>query len=302
MVGFVRPEIPELRVRELERFRACYCGLCHELGREYGLAGRSILNYDFVFLAMLLWDGREDCDYEFRRCAAGLCRKRCVCQSSYPLTTAAGYSVILAYWKADDAVQDSSGAKKLAARAVRRFLRRAYRKAAGSYPDFDREVRARLTRLGAMEREGVRSLDRPADEFASLLSSASSLSSESSRRPLEQLLYHVGRIIYIADGYFDLEEDLKAGRYNPVAARYGLTGAQVDDEVKESLLETLMSSARLAAAAFELMPVSYWTPVTENIIYLGIPSMCRQVLAGTYRMIKKRVPRGNAVITGRTES
>ncbi len=302
MFGYVRPDVPEMRVRELERFRACYCGLCHELGREYGLAGRSILNYDFVFLTMLLWGDKETCDYELRRCAVHPCKKRCVCQSAYPLTVAAGYSVILAYWKADDAVRDSRGVKRLGAVCARRFLRGAYKKAAGKYGDFDLEVQARLSELSKLESERVPSLDRPADEFARLLSSAGLAAAESSRRALEQVLYHVGRVIYLADAYFDLKEDMEAGRYNPVAARYGLGGPDAPEEVKNSLLETMMASTRLAAAAFELLPASYWTPVTANMIYSGIPNMCRQVLAGTYRMIKRRAPKSPSATAGGTES
>ncbi len=298
MFGFIRPCAEELRVKELERFRALYCGLCHELGREYGAAGRAILNYDFVFLAMLLWGDAQSCEYCYRRCLPGLCRKKCVCACAAPLTAAAGYSVILAYWKAEDEVSDSRGAKKLAARAVRAFLRRAYKKAAGKYPEFDAQVRRDLSELSGLERAGAGSLDRPADKFAALLSSAAEAGREEDRRALCQLLYHVGRIIYIADGYYDLAEDLKAGTYNPVAARYGLKSADVPPKARESVLETLMGSARLAAAAYELLPRSYWTPVTENIIYLGIPQMINGVLDGTYRVILRGIPKRSGASPG----
>lgn len=291
MFGYVRPLAPELKVKEFERFRACYCGLCHELGKEYGAAGRSILNYDFVFLSMLLWGNRESCDYCRRRCLPGLFRKKCVCSSAPALTTAAGYSVILAYWKAVDNRDDSRGGKRLLARAVCRFLQRSYKKASALYPAFDRSVRERLEALGALETEKCSSLDRAADQFALLLSSASEAAGEDARRVLEQLLYHVGRIVYIADAYADLEEDLKAGRYNPVAVRYGLTSPEPDDRIKAGVRETLLSSVDLAAAALALLPKSYWTPVTENIVLLGLPDMIDRVLAGTYVTAGKRLPK-----------
>lgn len=291
MFGFIRPLVPELKVRELERFRAAYCGLCHELGREYGLAGQAILNYDFVFLAMLLWGGREDCGYEMRRCLPGFCRRRCVCESCEPMTVAAGYSVILAYWKARDSASDSKGLGKLPGKAACALLHRAYGRAGERYPEFDASVRAHLEELGGLERAGSRSLDGTADKFASLLASASGAGGRDSRRALEQVLYHVGRIIYIADGFYDLRDDLKSGAYNPLAARYGLGPGDVPEEIKTELLETMMGSARLAAAAFELMPRSYWTPVTENIVYLGIPDMIRAVLDGTYKTVMRGLPK-----------
>lgn len=291
MFGYVRPLAPELKVKEFERFRACYCGLCHELGREYGAAGRSILNYDFVFLSMLLWGDRESCDYCQRRCLPGLFRKKCVCASAPALTVAAGYSVILAYWKAVDNRDDSRGGRRLLAAAVRLFLKRPYRKAAARYPAFDRSVRERLDGLHRLEAQACPSLDRAANQFALLLASAAGAAGEETRRALEQLLYHVGRIVYIADAYADLEEDRKAGRYNPVAVRYGLTSAKADEQTKASVRETLLSSVDLAAAALALLPESCWTPVTENTVLLGLPDMIDRVLNGTYVTAGKRLPK-----------
>jgi hypothetical protein len=56
MFGYIRPLKGELKLREFEKFRACYCGLCSALGKEYGITSRLILNYDFFFLAALMWD------------------------------------------------------------------------------------------------------------------------------------------------------------------------------------------------------------------------------------------------------
>ncbi len=290
MFGYVRPAAEELKVREFERFRACYCGLCHELGRLYGLPGRSILNYDFVFLAMLLWGGEGECGYCMRRCAPGLFRKKCVCSTARPLTVAAGYSVILAYWKARDDLADSRGLKKLPAMAAALWLRRGYRRAAAAHPGFDADVHDRLAALAALEAEGTESLDRPADQFARLLASAASEADEPSRRALGQLLYHVGRIIYIADAWSDLADDLKSGSFNPLARRFGLTSAQVPAEAKERVWQTLNSSVNLACAAFELLDDGYWSSVTKNIVYLGVPRMIDEVLAGTYRAPGRRIP------------
>ena len=59
MFGYIRPLKDELKVREFNRYKACYCGLCHTLKEQYGAFARNILSYDFVFLAMLLWDSEE---------------------------------------------------------------------------------------------------------------------------------------------------------------------------------------------------------------------------------------------------
>ena len=57
MFGYVHISPDKLNGEEQQLYRACYCGLCHTLGRRYGVFARMILNYDLVFLAMLLSDG-----------------------------------------------------------------------------------------------------------------------------------------------------------------------------------------------------------------------------------------------------
>lgn len=302
MFGYVTPDLPELKIKEYQRFRALYCGLCHELGREYGLPGRMILNYDFVFLAALLAEDEGACGYCMRRCAVHPIKRRCVSTSSPALAAAAGYSLILAYRKAEDGVEDGRGLKRLGAWCARALLGRAYRRAAAAYPDFDRQVRERLTELYALEKGGCGSLDKTADSFARLLASCSGGASEEAKRPLRELLYHVGRIIYIADAWADLMEDHKKGEYNPIAARYNIADGRADDRTREDVLTTLMGSARLAAAAWELMPAGRWTPITENIVYLGIPEMIRKVLDGTYRTRSRGLPKEPDRVSGGTES
>lgn len=67
MFGYVRPSDGKLTEEEREVFRGAYCGLCHALGRRYGLAGRMILNYDLAFLAMVLSHGTgETCPAPLR--------------------------------------------------------------------------------------------------------------------------------------------------------------------------------------------------------------------------------------------
>ena len=54
----MRPLEGQLRVCELEAYKAVYCGLCRQLGQSFGLPARFTLSYDASFLALLglaLW-------------------------------------------------------------------------------------------------------------------------------------------------------------------------------------------------------------------------------------------------------
>ena len=49
MFGYVKPWLPELRVREEATYRALYCGLCRTMKRTVGRLSTLSLSYDFVF-------------------------------------------------------------------------------------------------------------------------------------------------------------------------------------------------------------------------------------------------------------
>ena len=70
MFGYVRAIPDVLPEEEARRYEAVYCGLCMTLGVRYGWTARFILNYDFVFLALLLAPG------ETEACACRTCPAR----------------------------------------------------------------------------------------------------------------------------------------------------------------------------------------------------------------------------------
>ena len=281
MFGYVRPFRPELKCKDYDLYRATYCGLCRCLRRRYGLIAPLFLNYDFTFLALLLWEPEDRFAPCPGRCHANPLVKKPMCPDSPALEQAADESVVLAWWKLQDSVQDEGFWGGLSARALSLILGPAYRKAARRRPEFDRTVRCCLEELAALEGENCPSLDRTADTFARLLQSAAPGEGERGR-VLAQLLYQLGRWIYLADARDDLEEDRLAGRYNPVAARYGPAG---DDG---ALGLTMDNSLALAGAALQLGEFGCRKSLLENIVYLGLPLVQRAVFDGSWNEIKKQ--------------
>jgi hypothetical protein len=279
MFGYVKPCTPELKVRELERFRALYCGVCRALGKRYGPAARFVLSYDFVFLAALLWEPRGAVEVRKCRCPASLRRKRCVCADAdgNSIDSAAGLGIILAYHKLRDNAADEGFVKAAAARLAMRGLRSAYRKAAREFPAFDGSVRERLDALDAAEADSDLPLDAAADKFALLLADVAETTEEP--RILHEMLYHLGRWIYLIDARDDLTEDAQKGRAN------ALTGRGADDRTLET---TLTHSNNLVYSAFELLPETAWSDILRNIICLGMPTAQAQVFAGTWKRNKGR--------------
>jgi hypothetical protein len=284
MFGYVRPFTPELRVRELELFRALYCGVCHELGRRGGFAARCVLSYDVVFLAALLWKPGEAPRVEKRRCPVSFRKKRCCVDVGSAAETAAGYGLILAHHKLRDDARDEGPLRAAAARAAMIFLGGPYKRAAREYAAFDEAARNRLRELAEAEASGDAPLDSAADKFARLLASAAGSEAHDAergetdedalRRARSNLLYHLGRWLYLLDARDDFAEDEEKRRPNVLRKR-GL-----DDH---ELGLTLTHSNDLAASAFELLPESEWSGIVRNVLYLGLPSAQERVFAGEWK-------------------
>lgn len=277
----MRPLRGELKCKDFDLYRATYCGLCRCLRQRYGLIAPMFLNFDFTFLALLLWEPETSFHPCSGRCHGNPLVKKPMCPNSPALELAADESIILAWWKLRDAIQDDGFLDRTKAKAICLALHRAYHKAASRCPAFDITVRSCLNELSELEQEKCPSLDRTADTFARLLQAAAPQEGERGR-VLSQLLYHLGRWIYLADARDDLAEDMEAGRYNPVVARYGPKG---DDG---ALSLTMDQSLDHMGAAFQLGDFGCRTHLIENILYLGLPLVQRAVFNGSWSELKKQ--------------
>ena len=282
MFGYVRPALDRLDAEHRDAYQSAYCGLCHALGDRHGPLARLTLQYDFTFLAILLTAGAEG-GLCARRCPARPLRKPRACLAGPQLDAAADQSVILTWYKLSDDVDDRGFLAGLPWRFARLLFRRAYRRAAAAQPEFDGQVREGLARLRALEEARSPQLDRAADAFAGILACASrAVPREGERRAMAQLLYHLGRWIYLADARDDLEEDKQSGRYNPLDARFQGRAR----EERGYLDTTATHSLRLAGSAAELLELGEWVPVVENVLYFGLPAVQCAVLDGRWKEMR----------------
>ena len=284
MFGYVRPALERLGQEQRDAYQSAYCGLCHALGRRHGPLARLTLQYDFTLLAILLTAGGGEEGRACRRCPVNPLRKPRACLAGRQMDAAADQSVILTWHKLSDDVDDHGFFTGLPYRFARWLFRHPYRRAEEAQPEFDARTREGLIRLRALEEAGSPELDRAADAFAGILASAARPAPrEGERRALGQLLYHLGRWIYLMDAWDDLDEDREKGRYNPLDARFRGQAR----ENRDYLEATATHSLRLAGSAASLLELGRWTPVVENILYLGLPAVQSAVLDGRWKEIRK---------------
>ena len=283
MFGYVRPPVQDLSQEESDRFQRMYCGLCHTLGKRYGVAAQLILNYDFTYLTILLSE-KEEGAARSKRCVVHPVHPRMFSEQSSAMELAADESVILAYWQLRDGVEDHDWLHGLKYRSLSAVLEPAYRKAAAIRPVFDETVRRQLKLLGELEAENCPSIDRAADAFAVLLSSAAKEVDDPIRqRVLEQILYHLGRWVYLVDAADDMKKDAEEGNYNPVALRFALRDGVWTPESRQEFAVTLDHSIHMIATAFELWDFGVWKPILETTFYTGLFRVGKAVLDGTFR-------------------
>ncbi|MGN1451922.1 MAG: DUF5685 family protein [Eubacteriales bacterium] len=298
MYGYIRPLKPELRIREFELYNAAYCGLCHTLGREYGLLARFAVNYDCT-LPVLMSSPAEAALCK-KRCPARFGRKKsCLCGGGGLDMTAAA-AVILARHKLLDTVSDGGFFKRLSARVVLGISGRKFRRAASRWPEFAENAEKHLSELSRIESSGDSSpdiLDRAADCFARVTAGFAQMAPDKpTGRIWHEVYYHIGRAVYILDAADDWGTDVRNGNFNPAVIRYGLElspgddprNALIPDDARKKISETIENSLSLAAAAFELLPSGEFSGIVGNIIYLGIPNMAGAVLNRTMRANKTR--------------
>ena len=288
MFGYVRPLVPQLKVMEYEMYRAVYCGLCRAMGRVTGQMSRLTLSYDFTLLAMvrMILEGVTP-EFERFRCAAHPLKQRTFVRDNAVLEYAAAMSAVLAYLKNRDDLADERGLKRMRAMLadvpVTQMNRRGMRYLPETAAD---ELACRMDVLAALEAAGCPSVDQAADAFGGVLAYVFALGLDGDAAVLaEDIGRHVGRFVYVCDAADDLPEDIRRGRYNPLAAGWGDLAVTADgamtDLVKGSLEISLpLDLEGLGRAADRLNREHPLTPIVRNLVYLGLPASMRRVLYG----------------------
>ena len=283
MFGYVRPRRDQLPQAELDAYQAAYCGLCRTLGKEYGFHARFLVNYDMTFLYLLRASVSAPAETARCWCPARVCGKKTCALDPEDFGTAAACTVILCWEKLRDDAADEGFFKSLPARFLSRVYRRAYQKAASRLPDFAALTARQLAALRELEAAKSPSIDAVADAFARITAAcAADLEDPAVRRPMEQVLYHTGRFLYLADALDDLKRDCEKGNYNPLRFRFSVENGALTPEDRTYLTELTDSSVNLAGAALALLPLRSHEALLENIVYLGFPAVFSLVKAGKF--------------------
>lgn len=260
MFGYVTIAGDTLTKEQRERYRACYCGLCHTLNERYGNLGRLTLSYDATFLWMLLSSlyepeerqGEERClPHPFKR-------------HPYALNPLADYcadmNVALAYHKCRDDWQDD---RSLTGRMEAALLKNAYQKVNALYPEKCKALEECLEQIGEAERLGSPEPDKLANLSGQMLGVLYRYREDEWADSLQKIGEGMGRFVYLMDAYDDLAKDVRKRRYNP------LTELHQSEDYEERCKESLTLLIAECTQEFEFLPLVKDVEILRNILYAG---------------------------------
>ena len=268
MFGYVTICEPELKVKDLRKYRAYYCGLCRTLKERFGGLGQLTLTYDMTFAVILLTSLYEsETRFSSHRCKVHPVKKQNMLQNEMT-EYAADMNVLLAYYHQKDDWVDE---KKISGFAGYHALKGRAQKVVKKYPRQSRVIEEELKNLADFEKEATQDIDKTAGCFGRLMAEMFVFREDLWEGRLRKMAFYLGKFIYIMDAYEDLEKDKKAGCYNP------LKELSRREDYEERCKELLCMMIAECSAQFELLPCLLDVDILRNILYDGVWTRYRKM-------------------------
>ncbi len=264
MFGYVTVFKPELKMKEYEAYRGIYCTLCKSMGKEYGLLSRFLLSYDGAFFVMYKMGlSQDNISVNKSRCTFNPAKKcmKVSCESEI-YKIASTLTVILAYFKLKDNLQDSSVFKKILLYLIYPYFAYLKKKAIKKHPEIFSAVEKQMQRQNEIEGEENPSPDKCADPTAKILAYLFGLNEEgTNKEKSESFGYQLGRAVYFLDAFDDFLDDRKSSSFNPFK--------NSEDIVNDAVVSINLSIGELASI-FKALEFSSFSSIIENVVCDGL--------------------------------
>lgn len=266
MFGYVTIYKPELKVKDYEKYKAYYCGLCRTLKEQHGFLGQMTLTYDMTFAVILLASLYEEkCNQSEHRCVAHPLHKHAMLQGEVT-EYAAAMNIVLAYYHLEDDWQDDKSIKGLAGTKI---LKLQVKKIENQYPRQCKVIQEKLEQLQTYEQDSASHIDIVAGCFGELMSELFIYKRDCWEATLRKMGFYLGKYIYIMDAFDDVERDIKEESYNPLKELYLANECQ-EEVFNKKCFEMLQMMIAEAAMEFEKLPCVQDIDILRNILYDGV--------------------------------
>ena len=275
MFGYVIIDKPNILIKDYQTYRSYYCGLCKSIGKTNGNLMRFTLNYDIVMLALLAFN-YEECEPVFKK---GKCPVHCFRKIEYVdnnvlFERISDINVILGYYKVYDDVLDENKHK-----AIKCGITPYYKKSAKRMPKFDLSVKEGYDRLRKEEKD-KNTISVLSDIFGSILMSAGDAVTDKCDSTLRELLFYVGKWIYIIDAYDDIKKDFENHSFNPFLRENKNLDDIFFDNAEAEARRLLYECLDKISSAYNKMKITVSEGALSNIIYLGLKNRTETIIKG----------------------
>lgn len=274
MFGYVTPCKMELKIKDFEKFKAYYCGLCKAIKKNCGNIPRMSLNYDMTFLGILLDSLKEDTIISTKEhCVVHPIKNKLFIIENDALNYAAYCNVMLFYFKLLDNVEDDKSIKsRISSVILKHYLKKYFI----TYEEVTNFTRDKLQELYNLEKSfknhTLDSLSHPFGELTGYLLSYT-ITDENIRETMYEFGYNLGKWIYIIDAFDDLEKDMKNNKFNAISSvlnNDNLNYENFKDNIEDRIEFTLLSCGRTCVYLLNKLPIKRNYDLLYNILQLGM--------------------------------
>ncbi|MCT8975852.1 DUF5685 family protein [Clostridium sp. CX1] len=273
MFGYVTPCKMELKIKDYEKFKAYYCGLCRSIKTTIGNIPRAALNYDMTFLAILLDSLNDDIPiYSKKVCAMHGFRKKISIIDNQSLEYAAFCNTALSYYKFVDNINDDNSTKsKIFSLLFKRYLN----KMSSNFRSHLNYIENTLNELYKIESNPQnRSIDEISHPFGELTGFIlSAYRNDENKENLYWLGYNLGKWIYIIDGWDDLERDMRDKKFNVINSCFNKgkkSYIEFSKEIEDRIDFILGTSAAQCMYYLNKLPLKKNEDLLYNILQFGL--------------------------------
>ncbi|MGC8704912.1 MAG: DUF5685 family protein [Athalassotoga sp.] len=270
MIGYLKPDLDELKVKELRLYNSYYCGICTSISKRYGPFSRLLLSYDAVFFSILSdVVKKEKIEFGSSRCPLPPFQKKKIVKSE-GVSFGAEISKFFSELKVEDFKRDSRGIKHFLSFFILNLKSNIFKDIANSY----------IKELYFYELTREPDPEKMAEIFGNFSRALSG--SIESLKSASTMIYLIGKWIYLADALDDLEKDFKDGNYNPFLEKYGdlFEIKEFFDRIKEKERASLVFLVSRIQEEYLSLKLENFAgkSLIENVIFYGLPKVNKKIM------------------------
>ena len=285
MFGYIKPYNLELKLKSIYRYKNLYCGLCHQLGKNFGQIYRCALSYDVTFLLTVLNALDTESDHISVRCPANPFKKIELDVSQRALDYSAFINYYMVYLKVEDDINDDNS-------VIKKFLKKIiksnkkYKQQLNRYNSIAEDLKLKMQQFNQKE-NSIKDFDRLTnsfgDFFAAIFSDYLCEIGYEITDELQSLTFDLGKWIYIIDAYDDYLKDKRKNEFNLLDTVYFPDGQPSLDIIHKKIQRITTILIMKMQENFNEIVFLRDSDIIENVVVLGSEYQYSRVVKKRYK-------------------